>query len=154
MPAAVWVPAAAGLAGGLIQHHAGNRAASQQSKMTNAAARVERDQQKAAEARYEREYAAWEARQRQRNDILSAVLGKYGINLPAGAPAAAAAGAPQRMNLGSLMPESPGPAMAPAATTPGPAMAPAAQPVRFGNTQYGAVAPPPRPGGSLSDFMY
>ena len=171
--------ATATLGSAALQARSQGRAARGQQKSTAGAMRMQREERQAADKRYERDYSAWQAQQQQRNAILNAVLGKYGVNVGGGAPAGGASASPAgfQNSLGSLMghganapdlfdsqggtagalPQFRGPAIGPATPTPAPAPAPGLAPfMRTG--ALSPVAPPTSPaatrysGGSLSDL--
>lgn len=89
MPQAA-IAAGATLGGALLSHRGQSNALREQRRTNDQAMRLERDRMTGANARYERDYSAWQDRQRERNDILRAVLGRYGVSF--GAPASPGSG--------------------------------------------------------------
>jgi hypothetical protein len=99
MPQAVLlaaIPAAAAIGGAVVQSRAANKATKASTAANTEALNFTKSQAEAASADYARRYAAWEA-ERQ------ALFQRYGINIPASAPAGPGAGVPGPQPQGPAM---------------------------------------------------
>ena len=90
MPPAVWVPAAAGLAGTLFQGHAQSQANRAQQQASNQAMALERERMAEEKRRYDQQYELAMGQRRLRDQMARQILAQHGINIPD--PAAAPTG--------------------------------------------------------------
>ena len=143
MPAAVWVPAAAGLLGSGLQYASARGASKAQSRATDQAMALEREREARAAREKQAQMVAYRQAWERNYEMRRQVAQRYGVNLPPLTPTSS----PKMDGAGKPMPSG-APAQAPAGKTG----------LSLGDISRGPTAQPPMPssmgGGGYAAPMF